>query len=468
MKKFMKRNVTLMAIMVLLAGCGSGNNSSVTQQVAQITSETLVGLTNPLTGYTSIFLSTQTLPAQLSSAIGGSPLDTSIVGAPSSFSALITQLADGMKQNFTYVEIRTYRVNYTIPGYGQQLSGLVIVPFDTLNPLTPLKVPMISLQHPTQVLRSQSPSLVPHYADEELTVPYGTMLASMGYIVVIADYPGLGTNHDVHPYCLTTIAQSISGLIAAATTGDRPWSSRTGWDGRLFLMGYSEGGYATLVAARDIQQHHPDYNLKGVAALDGPYSLADTMRSLIVTADAAFKAPYFVPYVVAAYDAAYGAVTPIMQFSNAIKSDLVAGATPLNQKLLPMLSGANTSDEIDAVMRQVVPYNGPSSILTTGYVTALSDTTSPLYHSLQENDAYRGWTPKSTMQVVLYHNTADDLVPVGNLVNVRNAWQGLPNVSFVEFPEFVPGVGSVHAGALIPAYLKGMTWIDTLAYPQRH
>ena len=164
---------------------------------------------------------------------------------------LYNQLVHGLKSNFSFTIVRTYKVTYSIPGYSQPLTGLVAVPMD-LNPLNRLSLPMISLQHPTQVLRSQSPSKVSVFEDEELTVPYGTMLAAMGYIVVMADYPGMGDNYDIHPYCMATLAKSVTGLIERRPDGNQAWSSRAVWNGKLFLIGFSEG-----LRQRRYSQGHP-------------------------------------------------------------------------------------------------------------------------------------------------------------------------------------------------------------------
>ena len=188
-----KRNSVLMAVIgliALLAGCGKivDEASDALQQTAsRITSTVQTQNLNPFASYTS---------ANLSALVPSSVRVSSSLGASATSNAayldLYNQLVHGLKNNFSFTIVRTYKVTYSIPGYSQPLTALVAVPMD-LNPLNRLSLPMISLQHPTQVLRSQSPSKVSVFEDEELTVPYGTMLAAMGYIVVMADYPGMGT-----------------------------------------------------------------------------------------------------------------------------------------------------------------------------------------------------------------------------------------------------------------------------------
>lgn len=438
---------------LLLSACGGGDGSDSAQEVIdRIESATLAAVTDVRAEFSALSLSLRDLPPRFSPSLGGTS---------ASVKDRWLDLLGGLQDKFLYTEVRTYRITYTVPGHNEPLSGLLAVPSDP-DPQKVLNLPMISLQHPTQVLRSQSPSLVSLFEDEQLTVPFGTMLAAMGYIVVIPDYPGLGINREPHPYGLLSIGPSVSGLVGVAGGAGQPWSSRAAWDGRLFLIGFSEGGYASLAAARDIEMNRPGIDLAGVAALDGPYSLSETMRGLMLGADASFAAPYFLPYAVAAYGSAYGGRVPLLRFENAVLA--TPGADPLNAKLSSMLSGAFTSEEIDGAMRQAAPYSGPSSILTPEYRSALENTQSDLYRALRENDAFRGWTPAA--KVLLYHNIDDDLVPVGNLDQVRQAWGvSLPNVTYETPDADLPGMGSVHAGAMIPAYIRGASWIHGLAYP---
>ncbi len=328
---------------------------------------------------------------------------------------------------------------------------------------------MISLQHPTQVLRSQSPSRVSVYADEELTVPFGTMLAAKGYIVVMPDYQGMGDNYDVHPYCMTDLAKSVIGPILEAGKTNQPWSTFTSWNGKLFLLGFSEGGYATLVTAKEIQQNsYPEITLVGVAALDGPYDLSGTMRNLMLDAKDDFSAPYFLPYVVAGYGT-YGLVdSSIMPFDKAVLGTPYVGGAAFNAKLYSMLDGRYSSDNISDKMKTQSNYfivgsnNGPKSILTAGYIGALGDTGSTLYTKLQANNAYNGWTPTQA-KIMLYHNRKDDLVPFGNYSFAKSAW-GTANakITYKTVDNSLDKLGSVHATSLIPAYIEAAKWIHNL------
>jgi pimeloyl-ACP methyl ester carboxylesterase len=446
--------ICLALLGITLAGCGAVEETSIELQAKILSAYEQVSVPS-FANYTSQVPSTFTITA----ALGGTV-------SRDQYLSLYKTLSDGMPGKFAngLNLVKTYRVTYSVAGYSSQLTGLVAVPYKLSTSMVQ-NLPMISLQHPTQVLRSQSPSKVTLYTDEELTVPYGVMLASMGYIVVMPDYPGMGDNKDVHPYCMNELSQSVIGLIQASGNS-KAWGATTSWNGKLFLIGFSEGGYATLVTAKEIQLHHPEINLVGVAALDGPYDLSGTMRNLMLTAPADFTAPYFLPYVVAGYGAKYGSLVSVMQFNNAVIDLPQEGGIPFDQALYGMLNGAKTPEDINTLMSQAAGYSGPKSILTQGYIDALNDTSMSnfnLYQALRENDAYRGWIPATPTKLLLYHNPTDDLVPIGNYNAAKALWgTGLPHVIYENPDEDLPGLGSVHAGTIVPAYIRAAQWVKSL------
>ncbi|MFH1134988.1 MAG: lipase family protein [Pseudomonadota bacterium] len=328
---------------------------------------------------------------------------------------------------------------------GENQSGLLVTPDSSYNE----SYPMIVFMHPTQTLRKFSPSYNDG-SDDEMTAQYAHLLAMMGYIVVVPDYLGLGVNHEVHPYCLTTLAKSATGMIYAVK------QLNTDWDGRIFIMGYSEGGYATLVTAKEIEQNNPDLDLVAAAALDGPHSLSEIMHGVMLDADENYKAPYFLPYVIAGYGAAYPDL-PEVQFENAVIDD-PAG---FRDQLFTLMNGDYSASQLNDLIRQVQPYEGPASILTNDTIDALRDPDSLLNEKLLENDSYYDWLP--SIHVLLCHNVYDDLVPVENSTLAEISWKDIPNVQVDFFSDYMTGQGTIHAGAAPYAYIRGTNWLNDLA-----
>jgi pimeloyl-ACP methyl ester carboxylesterase len=324
------------------------------------------------------------------------------------------------------------------------------------------------LQHGTQIYRDYAPSLFldkmwkylqdPSQVSNWAEAIVGYMYAHAGYVVVMADYPGIGISQAYHPYMDPRIAHCVTDLFAAIQTrlGSSTWKSSTVWNNQLFLIGYSEGSYATVQAAREFQAG--GVTVTAVAAMDGPHDLSTTMRQVMI-ANHSSPSPYFLPYTLVSFehiqgDASFGYTQTMV--------------SPYCTTLPPMMNGDYTSDQVTAAMptrSDSLVY--PVDILTSGFIAELSKpytgvaaTDGPAVTALAANDSYRGWSP--AMPLRLFHCATDDLVPVGNSQAALAAWTGLSNVSGIigVTPLSLPGE-SVHVEAAIPAYLGGFQWLDT-------
>lgn len=172
--------------------------------------------------------------------------------------------------------VTTYRLNYlTTDAGGRQLtaSALVAVPEKAAG----ARSPVMSYQHGTLFRDAEAPSN--HAVAEEPAV----VMASLGYIVLAADYVGYGASKGVpHPYLQSgPAAAAVLDLLTAA----KYWRqlNRVADNQQLFLVGYSEGGHATLAAHRALQagNHAQKAQLVGSVAGGGPYQVQATMDALL-------------------------------------------------------------------------------------------------------------------------------------------------------------------------------------------
>ena len=136
-------------------------------------------------------------------------------------------------------EVVNHRLRYlTIDGQGRTVtaSGLVSVPVKASS----ARSPVLSYQHGTIEQDSEAPT------NRATALEPAVVLASLGYIVVAADYVGYGASKGApHPYLLSApTAAAVIDLLTAAKT----WRARkrVADNGRLFLIGYSECGFATV------------------------------------------------------------------------------------------------------------------------------------------------------------------------------------------------------------------------------
>ena len=107
------------------------------------------------------------------------------------------------------------------------------------------------------------------------TLSLAALFASQGYIVVAPNYAGYDTSSlPYHPYLIAAQASAdmIDALTAARTALPFASASLTKDDGRLFITGYSEGGYVALATDRAMQA--AGMPVTATAPMSGPYALA--------------------------------------------------------------------------------------------------------------------------------------------------------------------------------------------------
>ncbi|NVD99771.1 S9 family peptidase [Massilia sp. BJB1822] len=101
------------------------------------------------------------------------------------------------------------------------------------------------------------------------------LFAAQGYIVVAPNYGGYaGSSLGYHPYldAKQQANEMVDALRAARATLGTLGSSASS---RLFLAGYSQGGYVALATQRAMQEAYPgEFQVAAVAGMSGPYALA--------------------------------------------------------------------------------------------------------------------------------------------------------------------------------------------------
>jgi pimeloyl-ACP methyl ester carboxylesterase len=172
--------------------------------------------------------------------------------------------------------VTTWRLTYvTRDGEGREVtaSALAAVPVKPAGQ----RSPVMSWQHGTLFEDRRVPS-----NNQPLEEP-AALMASLGYIVVAADYVGYGASRHVpHPYLMSApTASAVVDLLTAAAQ----WRQSRGVldNGQLFMAGYSEGGYATMAALRAMEAAGSPHlaNLVGVSPGAGPYSVTATMDNML-------------------------------------------------------------------------------------------------------------------------------------------------------------------------------------------
>lgn len=290
---------------------------------------------------------------------------------------------------FSY-DVDIYNVVYTTVYQDTEIeaSGLVILPKTT----TP--VPMLSFQHGTIVRQSDAPSVLSKSSEE--VVSY-TALASMGFITVVPDLIGFGKSNDIfHPYYIEApTATAVTDLIRAA--GALAKEKEMAFDNRLFLAGYSQGGYATLATHKAIESDPPEgFELIASFAGAGGYDLASLKDYFFGLTT--YNAPYYLAYIGMGYQSYYGEETLIEHFFD----------TPYADRIPGLFDGVKSPADINAQLTTEIGALVNDAVLDD---IEGSPTAAFLEEKFRENSLV-DWVP--SVPVFLYHGDADLTVPYEN------------------------------------------------------
>ncbi|ACD18509.1 alpha/beta hydrolase family protein [Paraburkholderia phytofirmans] len=210
------------------------------------------------------------------------------------------------------VEIVSFRYR-TIGGAGEptQASGALMIPSGS-SATCGGSLPLMLYAHGTTAYRNYNLADITRTdpangdgAGEGISV--AAMYAAQGYIVVATNYAGYaGSDLPYHPY-LNADQQSadvIDSLRAArAALADMKAEAGARENGKLFVTGYSQGGFVAMATHRALQA--AGVKVTASAPGSGPYALAATADALI-EGEVNLGATLFSTLIVTGYQHAYG------------------------------------------------------------------------------------------------------------------------------------------------------------------
>jgi hypothetical protein len=334
-------------------------------------------------------------------------------------------------------EVSIVRVHYrTVDSRGDSTvaSGAIVYP------LSGNAFPFLSYQHGTVLEKVD----VPSRGSSTYETLVGVAFATSGYLVAMPDYLGLGVSPGLHPFVHAgTLASSVIDMIRAARTFARVNEIELGPE--VFLAGYSEGGYATMAAQRQIEQFHSsEISLTASAPMAGPYSLAGSMVGLVVSTTP-YAQPYYLPYLLLAYNSVYGWYD----------DPSVILADPY-RAVVSMYDGEHASGDINRLLPSVL-----REILEPQLLADFEgDATHPIRVALIQNDM-TDWAPAAPMR--LYHCTNDPLIPFENTEVALASFdeRGAPDV------EIVALTAPSHAACAGPSLALAKFWFDSFRQPAK-
>jgi len=324
-------------------------------------------------------------------------------------------------------DIHMYSIVYeTIDQFGNitTASGLVSYP-DNVN----FAYPIVTFQHGTQIRRDSAPSM---NGLNELIL----WLTTSGYIFVEADYLGLGVSDVSHPYHLKDVtASSVIDMLRASKHFCNQLSSIQ-YNEQLFLVGYSEGGYATMAAVKEIEENlSHEFDITVSFPMAGAYDLSGVMVDLMLSEET-YPDPFYLPFFVLSYIEMYS----LGEISDFFK--------PEYAEIFPdLFSGEYSGSYINSFLPDI-----PIHMMLESVVEEFSSNENyPFTIHLQENDLY-DWTPQNKMY--LFHAIADESVPPENSIVAYDKFieNGAEDVYFELLPESFGGHQEAAVWCLMVAF----------------
>ncbi len=329
-------------------------------------------------------------------------------------------------------DVEFFRMIYktTFKGKEIQVSGLVGVPKNTPN--TPS---LLSAQHGTMFKFTDAPSNFPNsFTGFEL-------FGSAGFVAMLPDFIGYGVSQNIpHPYFI----QEYSGLTVVDMINATKYFlqiQNTAITNRLFLVGYSEGGYVSMAAQKEIETN-PSHQLTLTAAAEGAGAYDLTVMLAKIAASTTYSEPSLLALLLRSYDSTYNWNRPYSDFFK----------EPYASTIPALLNGSNDRTTIDAALTPNL-----AALFKPEFYASLSNPAkeTELKQRLASN-SFLTWVPKSPTR--LYHGTADSTVffETSAVTYARFQAAGATNVQFFPIP------GGTHETSIKPMMLNALPWILSL------
>lgn len=266
----------VLAVATLLAGCGGGHDSA----PSAIT-------TPPTRGQ---LLSTPTLAGSYSASDLLSMLSSDPLGK------LLLQLTFSPT-----CTVNVYHMEYeTVGGAGEATtaSGALMVPTGSAASCQGPR-PLVVYAHGTNTSKTFNMAALTGNSEALLMA---SVFASQGYIVVAPNYVGYDTSTlSYHPY-LNGDQQSKDMIDSLAAARSAYTTASTSESGKLFVTGYSQGGYVAMATHKAMQA--AGTVVTAAAPMSGPYALA-AFGDAIFMGEVDMSAPANFDLLVTSYQHSY-------------------------------------------------------------------------------------------------------------------------------------------------------------------
>jgi pimeloyl-ACP methyl ester carboxylesterase len=333
--------------------------------------------------------------------------------------------------------IVVYSITYNTTFKGEDLiaSGIIAVPS------VPGSYPVLAYQNGTNTLYANAPSVNPELTLYQLI----EMAASTGYIVVMTDYLGFGASEEIaHPYLhKESTVQTVVDMFRALQEFDEDIAKDVTVDNEYYLMGYSQGGWATLALLEAMENDYAaDFNTAGCSCGAGPYDISYFNSWLLGLTE--YSMPSYIGYISNAYKT-HGL------FTNPL-SDIFKD--PFAARIPTLYDGLRSTEQINDQLTEVV-----GDLFKPEYISGFA--ASPSFQSVRTAmtaNSVQGWN--CHIPLLLLHGTADTYVPEVLSQRMYDAMIGAGTAT--SSCAYVKMDGIDHGSGIVPAGLAGLAFFKSL------
>lgn len=318
-----------------------------------------------------------------------------------------------------------YKITYKTLYKGNQItaSGVVCIPRrdDAMD--------LLSYQHGTIAAHSEAPSVDNGVGGTS----FGNLqyVSCLGMVLIFPDQVGFGSSTQFfHPYYIDEpSASAIIDMIAAAR--ELVLEKERLLSGKLYLAGYSQGGYLTLSAHREMQFQGVPFGFNHTAsyAASGGYLIKNVQEYFFSKTN--YHQPFYLPYVTMAYRDFYDWDQPLTLYFQ----------EPYASMLPDLFDGTNSGGDINSSLTTVM-----ADLLNPNFLNGIDDM--PEYQHVvdaMEENSIVDFNPSTFL--VLYHGDQDSTVPYQSSVDAMAKFNSLGAGNSVSF---VTLSGKSHETGVIP------------------
>lgn len=301
------------------------------------------------------------------------------------------------------IDVAAIEYNTTgVDGKQVTASGVIAIPEGTIS-----YEHLLSIQHGTLDME-EAPSNQLFY--------YEMMPVVSGHIVVMADYLGYGSSQTPdrqHPYLHNKLTGTACADMIEAAREYLKYKSITENDDDIELLGYSQGGQATIATLLELEERGQAESIRGVYAGGGVYDLINTLE--VFTSPTIGSMSYmhtgYAPYLIRGM--VYGEQLTV-------SDENLYAPEVIDEGLNEMFSTRPLSEWHNVLGNDITKVLHPDFFAAPDYnnnkdVMAVIEA---LRKNSLVNTSFQPQTP-----IMLYHSPKDDFVPYSNAVNAHNLWQ---------------------------------------------